>query len=104
MKLPTSRPPTHAGRILAELWEHPDGASDAQLALILDIRHQLVNAACRAMAARHLIVRESRDGTIINRALVRELPVRAVTPPQDAPWFWEGNVQATVATFLAGEG
>jgi hypothetical protein len=104
MTPPASVPPTHAGRILAKLWEFPEGASDAQIAQVMGIRHQTVNAVCRAMAGRDLIEREARDGTILNRALVRELPARPVIPSPDAPWFWEGNVQSTVATFLVEEG
>jgi hypothetical protein len=104
MTQPPSVPSTHAGRILAKLWEFPDGASDAQIAQVMGIRHQAVNAACRAMAARDLIVRESLNGTIFNRAMMQELPVRAAVPAPDVPWHWEGNVQALAAKFLVDDG
>ena len=95
---------THADRILAELWRHPTGASDAQLATILGVRHQTINANCLKMAARGVIARGYENGTVINRALLPERPHRAVNPPMGTPWSWEGNVQAAVKTFLVEEG
>jgi hypothetical protein len=95
---------THADRILAELLNQPDGASDAQLAKILSVEHRTVNANCRKMVARGLVAREDCNGTIINRALVSELPVRADIRATNGSWFWEGEVQQTVADFLVEEG
>jgi hypothetical protein len=91
------------------LQDLPEGASDAELTRRLGMRHQVVNAVCRKLAAQGLITRERHGGTLINRILPGEdkiiFPVSQLspaTPPRS--WFWEGNVQATVTTFLIEEG
>lgn len=105
MVSPTSTSQTHASRILAELWEHPNGATDAQLTEILGLRRpQIVNSVCNRLAKQGLIARERQDGIYLNRALARELPRRSANPLLALSWSWEGNVQKTVIAFLEREG
>jgi hypothetical protein len=104
------RPETLAGRILATLQDRPEGASDAELARFFGVQHQAVNAACRMLAMRGLLMRASQQGTLINRVGSREdtdplaslEPEMPSHPPQTPlrPWYWEGNVQASVVDHL----
>lgn len=104
MQSPSEPLRTHADRILAELWRRAEGASDAHLAKLLNVSHQTVNATCHRMATQGLIARAPENGTIINRALLRERPKRREARLTDASWFWEGNVQETAAAYLVGLG
>jgi hypothetical protein len=143
MELPMSRRDpsqgTHAARILLELSKHPEGATDGQLARILNVRHQTVNANCRMLETQGLITRKHVEGVISNRMLEKGLPaspgqasrgdIPAGQVETAAPsgiffdseldielsaeqadttlvrsWYWEGNVQATTASFLEQQG
>ncbi len=100
-------PATHAGRILAELQNHPDGASGAELSRRLELTPQAVNAACRKLEGRCFITRTKANGPLINRLLtnVNESSAAvATTAAADRPWFWEGNVQARVVDALRALG
>jgi hypothetical protein len=90
------KPGTHAARILLELGNHPGGASDAHLARILDVRHQIVNANCRKMEVQGLIARKQVDGVILNHELRKNLQrssgeATAVASPKPSEAAMPGN-------------
>lgn len=105
---------THADRILAELHGLPDGASDAQLAQHLVLRHQTVNAVCRTLMQQGRVSRTRHGGPIINRVPGNpdyeyasnplDKPDEVPLIRSDKPWFWEGHIQARVVAFLARGG
>jgi hypothetical protein len=105
---------SHADHILAALRQQPPGASDAELSHRLCVRPQTVNATCRKLAARGLIIRESQGGTLINRALMTDREVNSTaisfesvetaSTPSSRPWYWEGHFQAKVVEFLVLDG
>jgi hypothetical protein len=104
-----SQSQTHAHRIRTMLQDLPEGASDAELTRRLSMRHQVVNAVCRKLAAQGLITRERHGGTLINRILPGEdkisfpvSPLSPATPPRS--WFWEGNVQEEIVNLLRHNG
>lgn len=101
--------PTVGDRILAYLAVHPDGADDDQLAEALALKsRQQANSRCRQLAADGLIWRGPINGKIRNYATdagatSARLAAEATLPAHPItrrPWFWEGNVQAQVVTYL----
>jgi hypothetical protein len=102
MKSYNPRPDTHASRILAVLQERPEGASDAEIAQILRVRHQIVNGECHKLESAGLLERESHGGPLINRLQPDGSAILAasVEEPEPSNWFWEGSVQETVASHL----
>lgn len=120
-------------RILAYLGEHPEGADDGELTAALNIKHRAqTNKRCRQLVKEGLLERHRMDGRLRNFFVgatarpagrtplwpwgdeVRNFPVRSTAPlpePSDPevtaaehPWFWEGNVQSAVVTYLVTQG
>jgi len=97
-------------RILEHIRSHPEGLTDSQISHDIGIRHHpQVNSRCNGLKAEGLIERNVVNGRIHN------LPVAGLggvppVPPQVAidsaanDWFWEGNVQNAVVTYLEGQG
>lgn len=99
---------TLAERILADLRQRDEGASDAALAHALGVRRQAIGAACRSLAARGLVERARHDGRVVTSSLpVARIVVaqpRAEASGGVRPWSWEGNVQRAAAAFLRAGG
>ena len=109
---------THAERTLFVLRSSSGGMSDAELAKLLDLQHQTVNATCRQLAAAGGIRRVKHLGSAVIKNFANGGP-RAETPPTpgmtttlrnpsttdtNRPWYWEGNVQSTVVKHLENDG
>jgi len=101
---------TNRERIIAYLQKHPEGVDDDELARALGLRQrQQANTICRQLAGEGLVVRRVVNGKIHNFWQGAAEPPEISPPPQphipeDAPWFWEGNVQAAVVRFLETQG
>ncbi|MBC7338845.1 MAG: MarR family transcriptional regulator [Firmicutes bacterium] len=91
-------------RVISLLREHPQGVDDDELARALGLRHrQQASSTCRQLAQEGLVERRVVGGKIRWRgqAEVAAAPVEEPpTPSGHEPWFWEGNVQASVVKFL----
>jgi len=102
---------TIADDVLALVRTEPDGLTDAEIARRLGKLHQQVNTRCRHLAEAGVIVRDRRDGVIVNLPVDgAEVPSRrAATAPatkgsaMDDP-RWEGNVQAALVRHLVDRG
>lgn len=97
-------------RIIAYLQKHPEGVDDDELARALGLKHrQQANERCRQLEAEGLVERRRVQGKIHNFWREAAGPEPPPSPPQptiaeEPPWFWEGNVQASVARFLQARG
>jgi hypothetical protein len=98
-------------RILSFLRRHPEGADDDELARALNLtRRQTANATCHRMAVEGWITRCKTNGKIQNFLAGTRLESPVSLQPQqkdvadDRPWFWEGNIQATVVKYLREQG
>jgi hypothetical protein len=100
-------------RIIETLQEHPEGLDDDQLASLLGLKQrQQANARCRQLAAEELVERRAVAGKLRNfwvggdptafRAASLDAELVPVQEPE--PWFWEGNVQQAVKTYLVADG
>lgn len=93
-------------RIIAYLSEHPEGVDDDTLAEALALRaRQQANQRCRRLEQFGIVSRERVDGKIRNflRSLPSPLTTKVSSPTSlagEQPWYWEGNVQAAVASHL----
>lgn len=102
-------------RIIAFLQARPEGIDDDSLAVALKLKYrQQASSRCRQLAQEGILVRQTVNGKIHNiwRAQpATDAPVAAVATPAtptwavDAtkPWFWEGNVQTAVASYLVSQ-
>ncbi len=95
-------------RILEYLTQHPEGASDGELAAHLQIGHQHANNCCTGLRRQGRITRVRTDGIIRNHCVGNQIPkpgdpgqVASISDP-NKPWFWEGNVAQQVADHLSG--
>lgn len=101
---------TVADDILHLLRLRPEGMSDAELAQATGKLHQHINQTCRGLEQRGVLIRESVGGLIRNRLADGAGHVAAPdipAPPAfdaDRPWYWEGNVQSALCTWLVEEG
>jgi hypothetical protein len=96
---------TRRDEVLSILARQPDGLTDADLARLTSASHQAVNQTCRHLAAEDLIRWDDLSHPMMNFATgdpPRERPPTATIQHND--WFWEGNVQGTVARHLVGQG
>lgn len=98
-------------RIIDYLNNHPDGVDDDDLASKLNLSsRQQANITCRKLEKDGLVTRRRIRGKIHNFLTGSE-------PKQDGKilepskqedyksmWFWEGNVQAQVVSFLTSQG
>lgn len=104
-------------QISAYLQRHPEGVDDDQLARNLNLSaRQQANSRCRELEEEGLVQRRKVRGKIHNfwiggegKGVTRSVtPVKAPALEQKATkkenWFWEGNVQAQVVSYLAGQG
>jgi hypothetical protein len=111
-------------RIISYLQRHPEGVDDDDLADALGLsRRQHSNNLCRGLRDQGLIQRRDVDGKIRNfwvggtsvaqpprpspKPRVAEVAPGAVPKPdvdKKQNWYWEGNVQARVVTYLAAQG
>lgn len=95
--------------IVGYLSKHPEGVDDDELAAGLNLRYrQQANSRCRQLVEEGIIERRSVGGKIRNlwtgSAAVSGSQIAEVTIATSEPWFWEGNVQASVAEFLRTQG
>lgn len=109
--------PTIKERIAEYLKRHPEGVDDDVLARNLNLSaRQQANSRCRQPEEEGLVKRRKVHGKIHNFWIGGEgRGVKAAKRPSarkeevekkdyhDA-WYWEGNVQATVVGYLAGQG
>lgn len=113
------RPDTHAARIVEYLRANPGGASDSELerALGNGVSHATVNMRCRDLERHGLLVRRRIAGLTrnilvtdpVDRAINDAVPDAPFLPESrviddERPWYWEGNVQATIVRFLVEQG
>ena len=95
-------------RIVAYLAEHSEGIDDDALASILGLKQrQQANQRCRRMEQFGIVERRAVNGKIRNflnpaATLIRDGPPSGSAA--EKPWYWEGNVQATVVHRLEGPG
>jgi hypothetical protein len=107
-------------RIVEHLKSHAEGVDDDMLTEALGLtRRQHTNQECRKLESVGLVERRLvngktrnflRDGTRNSGAVAQ--PMRTVSPvilkesigKPDKPWYWEGNVQSAVVTFLVSNG
>jgi hypothetical protein len=107
-------------RIVERLKAHAEGMDDDMLTEALGLsRRQHANQVCRKLESAGLVERRLvngktrnflRDGRRNSEAVAQ--PVLSVQPvivsesvrKHDKPWYWEGNVQSAVVTFLVSSG
>lgn len=71
---------------------------------------QQANSRGRALARRGVIARGQGTCSLCGKVKTvsaprgTELPTVAESSSEDHPWYWEGNVQATLADYLASQG
>ena len=103
-------------RIAEYLKKHPEGVDDDLLARNLNLSaRQQANSRCRQLEEEGLVERRKVRGKIHNFWIGGEsrgeakasTPVKELTAVKKSKtenWFWEGNVQAQVVGYLAGQG
>lgn len=109
--------PTIKERIADYLKKHPEGVDDDMLARNLNLSaRQQANSRCRQLEEEGLVERRRVRGKINNFWIggegrgvkeVKHLPIKKEIPEKEDyhdAWYWEGNVQATVVGYLAGQG
>lgn len=104
-------------RIVEYLKKHPEGVDDDMIARNLNLSaRQQANSRCNQLEKDGLVERRKVAGKIHNfwiggegRGALKQIESAkklAHTPdtPKTDLWFWEGNVQAKVVGYLAGQG
>jgi hypothetical protein len=103
-------------RITSYLQNHPEGVDDDELARVLDLRaRQQANSRCRELEKEGLVIRRQVNGKIHNVWAGKAVPFApsvVLSNTQESQrvlsksenWFWEGNVQAKVISFLVAQG
>jgi len=104
-------------RIVEYLKKHPEGVDDDMLARNLNLSaRQQANSRCNQLAKEGLVERRKVAGKIHNFWIggkgggvpkqIESTKKPALNPetPKKDNWFWEGNVQAKVVGYLAGQG
>lgn len=104
-------------RIAEYLKKHPEGVDDDVLARNLDLSaRQQANSRCRQLEEEGLVERRKVRGKIHNFWIGGEgrgVKAKKHTPARKKEvekadyhnaWYWEGNVQATLVGYLAGQG
>ena len=101
-------------RIITYLQNHPEGIDDDELAKILGLsQRQQANMRCRELEKEGLVIRRQVNGKIHNFWAGNQTSIPASSPkskdiqtnqPKSETWFWEGNVQSKVISFLASQG
>jgi len=104
-------------RIAEYLKKHPEGVDDDILARNLNLSaRQQANSRCRQLEAEGLVERRKVGGKIHNfwiggegggvRSKSHSTPNKKKKDPTDyqEAWYWEGNIQAVVVGYLAGQG
>jgi hypothetical protein len=95
-------------RIMTFLQTHPDGIDDDDLAKVLQLSaRQQANIRCRELEKEGLVIRRLVNGKIQNFWAGKDVPLPApveLALESDLPkfdyWFWEGNVQSKVVSYL----
>jgi hypothetical protein len=101
-------------RILSFLQNHPEGVDDDALAFALGFsQRQQANMQCRKLEKEGLVIRRQVNGKINNFLAGKSLHPSPTTQPKNArpkasldlpgnkPWYWEGNIQSRVISYLA---
>jgi hypothetical protein len=102
-------------RIISFLQSHPEGVDDDDLTKALGLRfRQQANMRCRELEREGLVIRRQVNGKIHNFWAGKGMESLSPTAPspqgsQDnlsryEKWFWEGNVQSKVISYLATQG
>ena len=100
-------------RIVHYLQTHPEGVDDDDLAKALNLSaRQQANSRCRDLQKEGLIVRRMLRGKIHNFWIGKDVPdtkptvveFQVLESPRASDWFWEGNVQAKVISYLSQQG
>ena len=97
---------TLSSRIL-ELLDREMALDDDQLAGRLGIVRQQVNQTCRRLEREGLLIRErGAQGKIVNRLSSKHRESSGPIPPSStfSDWFWEGNVQEAIKSYLTQQG
>lgn len=97
--------------IIQYLQAHPNGVDDDSLSEALALKsRQQANMRCRALAEEGLVIRRVYNGKIHNfwaentpKTPNEDLPLRSHNQKEEHPWFWEGNVQASVVRYLVSQ-
>ena len=98
-------------RILDYLKQHPEGTDDDKIAFALKLKHrQQANIRCRQLALEGLIERKPLEGKIYNfwrgheDQYPRQHEVVSTGSDNGEPWYWEGNIQQSIAEYLREQG
>jgi hypothetical protein len=102
-------------RIISFLQSHPEGVDDDDLTKALGLRFRAqANMRCRELERDGLVIRRQVNGKIHNFWAGKSMEtISSTTPiPQQSQdnlsryeqWFWEGNVQSKVISYLATQG
>lgn len=102
-------------RVILVLKNQLKGIDDDELARVLNLSsRQQANSRCRELEKEGLVVRRQVDGRIHNfwvgndEAALSSAQPNTVSYRSDRSmtghWFWEGNVQAKVISFLVAQG
>ena len=102
-------------RINSFLQRHPEGANDDELARALGLSfRQQANMRCRELEKEGLIIRQEVSGKIRNFWVGESGESLSTTttisqeskdnPSKYENWFWEGNVQSKVISYLSTQG
>jgi hypothetical protein len=102
-------------RILSFLQNHPEGADDDEITRALGLSYrQQANMRCRELEQDGLVVRRQVHGKIRNFRAgggADSLSPASSVPEEsqdhlaeDENWFWEGNVQSRVISYLVTQG
>jgi hypothetical protein len=83
----------------------PEGMTDAELAQATGKLHQQINQRCRALVIKGELTRRTLGGVIRNQLMSTPAPAAVIPAVHSAvtaerEWFWEGNVQAMLCTWL----
>ena len=98
-------------RIISSLQNHPEGIDDDELAITLGLStRQQANSICRLLEKEGLVVRRHVEGKIHNFWAGESIPEstlitshRQSNLPKSELWFWEGNVQSRMVTYLTSQ-
>lgn len=98
-------------RIISSLQNHSEGIDDDELTRILGLSaRQQANSICRQLEKEGLVVRRIVNGKIHNFWAGKSIPPSPLiisrsqyNLPKSELWFWEGNVQSRVVSYLTSQ-
>jgi biotin operon repressor len=101
------QPMSTVGSRILEVLYRETALDEDQLAARLGIVRQQVNQTCRRLEREGLLIRErGAQGKIVNRlsSKHRESSGPILPTSTSSDWFWEGNVQEAIKSYLTQQG